>query len=157
MEKAELIVANFDARIPKIEIKPKNTASKVIVTSKTYDEIAGKKVSVKITFDNVAAIDFRINFFDCMIGAEALGLFCIRDTEFVKSIIKAVFDRRKEVFLLEGHYGYDENDEHDMLNCLDICGEFKNSIKEYAAYIQNTDAGAYIIVAKNAHIEKSVK
>ena len=154
MEKAELILRNFDARIPKIEIKPKNTASKVIISSKMYDDEAGEKISVKILFDEVAAIDFRINLFDCMIGAEAFGLFCIRDTKFVESIVRTIFERRKEVFLLEGNYDYDENDEHDMLNCFDIDGEFGKNMEEYVAYIQNVDAGTYIIVAKNMRIER---
>ena len=70
MKKAELILANFDARIPKIEIKPKNTESKVIISSKIYDEKTDKKISVKITFSGVVAIDFRINYLDCMIGGE---------------------------------------------------------------------------------------
>lgn len=154
MKKAELILANFDARIPKIEIKSKNIASKVIITSKMYDEKTDKKISAKITFDDVAAIDFRINLFDCMIGAEAFGLFCIRDTKFVESIVRTIFERRKEVFLLEGNYDYDENDEHDMLNSLDIYGEFSKNIEEYVAYIQNVEAGVYIIVAKNVQIER---
>ena len=47
MKKADLILANFDARIPKIEIKPQNTASKVIISSKMYDEENDKKISVK--------------------------------------------------------------------------------------------------------------
>ena len=38
MKKAELILANFDARIPNIEIKPQNTDSKVVFSSKMYDE-----------------------------------------------------------------------------------------------------------------------
>ena len=154
MKKAELILANFDARIPKIEIKPKNTASKVIISSKMYDDEAGEKISVKILFDEVAAIDFRINLFDCMIGAEAFGLFCIKDKEFIESITRTIFDRRKEVFLLEGDYNYDANDEHDMLNCFDLLGEFSKSIDEYAAYVQNVEAGVYIIVAKNVRIER---
>ena len=154
MVKAEMIFANFDARIPKIEIKPKNIASKVVITSKMYDETTGKKVSTKITFDDVAAIDFRINLFDCMIGAEAFGLFCITDTKFVESVVRTIFDRRKEVFLIEGDYDYDESDEHDMLNCLDIDGKFRKNIEEYAAYIQNVEAGVYIIIAKNVRIER---
>lgn len=154
MEKAELILRNFDARIPKIEIKPKNIASKVVITSKMYDETTDKKVSAKIIFDDVAAIDFRINLFDCMIGAEAFGLFSIRDTKFVESVVRTIFERRKEVFLLEGNYNYDENDEHDMLNCLDFYGEFGKNIEEYVAYVQNVDAGVYIIVAKNVKIER---
>lgn len=152
MKKAELILANFDARIPKIEIKPKNTASKVIISSRMYDEETDEKIFAKIIFDDVAAIDFRINFFDCMIGAEAFGLFCIKDKEFIKSIVRSIFDRRKEVFLLEGNYNYDANDEHDMLNCLDISDEFGKSIDEYSVYVQNVDAGVYIIIAKKYQV-----
>ena len=136
-----MILANFDARIPKIEIKPKNIASKVIISSKMYDEETDKKISVKILFEDVAAIDFRINLLDSMIGAEAFGLYCIRDKEFIESITRTIFERRKEIFLLEGDYNYDANDEHDMLNCLDILGEFGENIEEYAAYIQNVEAG----------------
>lgn len=154
MKKAELILANFDARIPKIEVKPKNFASKVIISSKMYDEETDKKVSVKIILEDVAAIDFRINFFDCMVGAEAFGLYCIKDKEFVESVTRTIFDRRKEVFLLEGAFTYDEDDEHDMLNCFDITGEFSKSIDEYFAYIQNVEAGVYIIIAKNVRIER---
>ncbi|MBQ0037177.1 MAG: hypothetical protein KBS74_00725 [Clostridiales bacterium] len=154
MKNAELILENFDARIPKIEIKPKNTESKVIVSSKMYDEETDKKISVKIHFNDVAAIDFRINLFDCMVGAEALGLYCIREREFVESIVKGIFHRRKEVFLLEGNYEYDATDENDLLNCLDISGDFGKSIDAYAAYIQNVDAGVYIIVARYIEIER---
>ena len=154
MEKADLILANFDARIPKIEIKPKNTDSKVIISSKMYDEETDKRMSVKIIFDDVVAIDFRINIFDCMIGAEAFGLFCIRDKDFIESITRTIFERRKEVFLLEGNYNYDVNDEHDMLNCLDISGKFDKNIEEYNAYVQNVDGGVYIIIAKNIRIER---
>lgn len=154
MKKAELILANFDARIPKIEIKPKNIDSKVVFSSKMYDEETEEKISVKIHFSNVAAIDFRINLFDCMIGAEAFGLYCIRDKEFIESITREIFDRRKEVFLLEGNYNYDEDDEHDMLNCFDVSGNFSKSINDYAAFIQNVEGGAYIIIAKQVRIER---
>lgn len=154
MKKIKLVLANFDARIPNISIKPKNINSKVVISSKMYDEDTDKKISVKIHFSNVAAIDFRINFFDCMIGAEAFGLYCVSDKDFIKSIVKGIFDRRKEIYLIEGGYNYDEDDEHDILNCLDITGEFEKSIKEYKAYIQNVDAGVYIIVAKDIQIER---
>ena len=41
-----------------------------------------------------------------------------------------------------------------MLNCFDLLGEFGKSIDEYAAYVQNVEAGVYIIVAKNVRIER---
>lgn len=154
MNEVELILPNFDTRIPKIEIIPQNIDSKVIITSKMYDEESDKEMTVKIYFDDVAAIDFRINFFDCMIGAEVFGLYCVRDSVFIESVSKIIFDRRKEIFLLEGTYNYDENDKHDMLNCFDILEEFRKNIKEYAAYIQNVEAGVYIIIAKSIRIER---
>lgn len=154
MKKAELILANFDARIPKIEIKPKNIESKVIISSKMYDEKTDRKISARITFSGVVAIDFRINYFDCMIGAEAFGLYCVKDKEFVESIARSNYDRRKEIFLLEGDYNYDEDDESDILNCFDNGGKYSESIDDYSAYIQNVDAGTYIIVAKDYQIER---
>ena len=154
MEKAELILANFDARIPKIEIKPKNNDSKGLISSKMYDEEIKEKISVKIHFSHVAAIDFRINLFDCMIGAEAFGLYCIRDKGFIESITRGIFDRRKEVFLLEGDYNYDEDDEHDMLNCFDVLGDFSKNIDDYAAFVQNVEGGEYIIIAKQVRVER---
>lgn len=154
MKKAELILANFDARIPKIEIKPKNIDSKVIFSSKMYDEETDQIISVKIYFSHVAAIDFRINLFDCMIGAEAFGLYCIRDKEFIEAVTRGIYDRRNEIFLLEGNYNYEEEDENDMLNCFDVSGDFSQSIEEYAAFIQNVEGGVYIIIAKQMRVER---
>lgn len=154
MKKAEMVLANFDARIPKIVIKPQNLVSKVIITSMVYDETTNAEISVKIIFENVVAIDFRINLFDCMIGSEAYGLYRISDQAFVESVTRIIFDRRREIFLLEGDYDYVEEEQHDMLNSYDICGEFRKHIEEYSAYIQNVEAGAYIIIAKDVRIER---
>ena len=84
MKKAELILANFDARIPNIEIKPQNTDSKVVFSSKMYDE----------------------------------------------------------------------DDEHDMLNCFDVLGDFSKNIDDYAAFVQNVEGGEYIIIAKQVRVER---
>lgn len=154
MQKVELKLANFDARITKIEIKPKNVDSKVIMSSKMYDDITDERVSVKIHFEEVAAIEFRINYFDCMIGAEAFGLYCISDMSFVESVVRENFNRRKEVYLMEGDYNYEEADEYDLLNTFDVSKEFSQNIEDYKAYIQNVDAGVYVIVAKTIRIER---
>lgn len=154
MKEVELILANFDARIPKIEIKPKNMDSKVIIMSKIYDDKVKKKVNVKVIFNNVVAIDFRINYFDCSIGAEAMGLYCIKDENFLYSLTKTNYERRKEIFLFEEDYNYEENDKNDLLNSFDIFDNYKRNIKEYNVYAQNVDGGVYIIVAKNIEIER---
>lgn len=101
---------------------------------------------------NVAVIDFRINYFDNMIGAEVLGLFEIIDRNFIDVLVKEIFERRKEIYLLEGNYNYDEDDEADMLNSFDIMATFSAEKDGYHAYVQNVDAGVYIIVAKELQI-----
>ena len=151
MKKGKLILANFDARISDITIKPKNTRTKIIMKSKMYDE-SGEQKNVKIVFSDVAAIDFRINFFDNMIGAEVLGLYQIEDKSFVDNLVKNIFERRKEIYLLEGHYDYDEDEPADMLNVLDLGGRFKQEADSYNVYVQNVDAGVYIIVAKKFEV-----
>lgn len=147
MKKGKLILANFDARISDITIKSKNTRTKVIIKSKMYNE-SDEQRNVKILFSEVAAIDFRINFFDNMIGAEAFGLYQIEDKQFIDSLVKDIFERRKELYLLEGNYNYDEDDPADMLNVLDLGGRFEQEAESYNAYVQNVDAGVYIILAK---------
>ena len=152
MKAGRLLVKNFDARIPKIEIKPKGSASKIVVLSKIYDENDGKEISVKIRFDDVAAIEFCVNYFDNTIGAEALGLYEIEDMDFVDSMDKRNFERRREVYLLEGDYEYDPSEPADMLNVFDLCGTYQKEREQYHAFVQNVDAGVYIIIAKGYQI-----
>jgi len=148
MKKAKLVLANYDARITKIDIKPKNTETKVIFSSRMYNEKTDRSETIKFCFVDVAAIDFQINCFDNMVGAEAMGLYEITDKKFIEQVVKGNFERRKEVYLLEGDYNYDESDEADMLNVLDLTGVFSKEKDNYHAYVQNVDAGVYIIVAK---------
>ena len=60
-KKAKLVLANYDARISKIDIKPKNTETKVIFSSRMYNEKTDRSETIKFCFVDVAAIDFRIN------------------------------------------------------------------------------------------------
>lgn len=153
MKQGRLVVANYDARISKININPKNKHTKVIISSQMYNEETARKETVKLVFVNVATIDFRINYFDNMIGAEAMGLYEIVDRRFIEQVVKENFERRKEIYLLEGNYNYDEDDEHDMLNMIDVLDIFYEEKDSYHAYVQNVDAGVYIIVAKELQIE----
>lgn len=152
MKKAKLILANFDARIPNISLRPKNMSTKISVSCKMYDALLKVEKPVKIVFTGVAAVDFRINYFDNMIGAEVMGLYQIEDKSFIEKLVSEIFERRKEIYLLEGHYDYDENEPADLLNVMDLCGNFRENINSYNAYIQNVDAGVYIIVAKEIQV-----
>ena len=152
MKNAKLVLANFDARIPNISLRPKNLSTKVTVSCKMYEESSGEKKTVKLVFTGVAAIDFRVNYFDNMIGAEVMGLYQIEDRAFIEKLVRDIFERRKEIYLLEGDYDYDENEPADMLNVMDLCGDFTRELDSYSAYIQNVDAGVYIIVAKDKQV-----
>lgn len=152
MKKAKLVLANFDARIPNISIRPKNVSTKVTISCKMYDASLKVEKLVKIVFTGVAAVDFRINYFDNMIGAEAFGLYQIEDKVFIEKLVREIFERRKEIYLLEGHYDYDENEPADLLNVMDLYGDFTKDMDSYSAYIQNVDAGVYIIVAKEMKV-----
>ena len=146
MKSGKLLVKNFDARIPKIEIKPKGSDSKIVVFSKMYAENDGKKMNVKIDFNDVSAIEFSVNYFDTMIGAEALGLYEIEDVDFVNSVVKRNFERRREVYLFEGDYDYNSSEPADMLNVFDLLGIYQKEKEKYHAFVQNLDAGVYIII-----------
>ena len=152
MNNANLILANFDARLSKIEVKPKSEQTKVTLSTRMYNEETDEKENVKIIFDHVAAMEFRINYFDNMIGAEVFGLYEIPDKGFIEQVVNGNFERRKEVYLLEGGYNYDEEDEHDLLNVLDLAGTFATEKDSYHAYVQNVDAGVYIVIAKEVQI-----
>lgn len=152
MKQGKLVLANFDARIPKIEIKPKNTETIVTISSKMFDEEIGKKISIKLRFYNVVAIDFRINYFDNMIGAEGFGLYEIKSREFIDNILKENFRKRREIYLLEGDYNYEEDDPHDLLNSFDLLKQYTKEKKQYRAYVQNVDAGVYVIIAKGVEV-----
>lgn len=152
MKAGKILVENFDARIPKIELKPKGPSSKIIVHSKMYDENDSKTIDVKIHFDDVAAIEFCINYFDDMIGTEALGLYEIEDIDFIDSVVKRNFERRREVYLLEGDYDYAPSEPADILNVFDLSGTYQKEKEKYHAFVQNVDAGVYIIIAKEYRI-----
>ena len=152
MKKAKRVLANFDARIPNISLRPKNLSTKVMISCKMYDTSLKAEKSVKIVFNGVAAIDFRVNYFDNMIGAEVCGLYQIEDKSFVEKLVRDIFERRKEIYLLEGDYDYDENEPADLLNVMDLCGDFTRDMDSYSAYVQNVDAGVYVIVAKEMQV-----
>ena len=60
-----------------------------------YNSETDQEETVKLVFVDVATIDFRINYFDNMIGAEAMGLYEITDRMFIEQLTKETFERRR--------------------------------------------------------------
>lgn len=152
MATANRILANFDARISEIKIIPENRTTKIVIESKMHDQLSGESKIVKIVFSDVAAIDFRINFFDSGVGSEAAGLYQIDEKQFIEKLAQEIFERRKSIYLLEGDYDYCEKDPGDLLNTLDIYENFMPAINNYRVFVQNVDAGVYVVVAKDVQI-----
>ena len=53
---------------------------------------------------------------------------------------------------MEGDYEYDPSEPADMLNVFDLSGIYQKEKERYHAFIQNVDAGVYIIIAKGYQI-----
>ena len=60
MKNAKLILANFDARLSKIEIQPKNNQTKVILSTRMYNEITDEKENAKIIFEMSRQLSFGL-------------------------------------------------------------------------------------------------
>ena len=152
--KTKLILNNFDARISKIEIKPKYTETCIVMTTKMYDNELEKAIPVKIKYGDVGAFNFQINSFSNCVGAESMGLFEIQNKEYKINMIEDIFLNRRNIFLSEGWYAYNSDDSDDLLNNRYEIIKFKKEISKYHLYIQNVDAGVYVILAKNIEIIK---
>ncbi|NLJ88792.1 MAG: hypothetical protein GX327_08505 [Epulopiscium sp.] len=61
-------------------------------------------------FENVAAIEFHMNFFDNPVGAEAWGFYEIFDRAEKEKMLERNFNGRKDGFLFNGDYNYDLKD-----------------------------------------------
>lgn len=151
--KTRLILNNFDARINKIELKPKGGKTQIVMSTKMFDITTDKKINVKIKFMEVCAINFQINSFNNCVGSESFGLYEVQDKTYKIQFIDGIFDNRKKVFLDEGDYNYNEKDYYDLLNNRDGINNFEKEIDEYKLFIQNVDAGTYSILAKNIEIK----
>lgn len=47
-------------------------------------------------------------------------MYEIEDDNFIDSVVRHNFERRRELYLLEGDYEYDSNEPADMLNVFDL-------------------------------------
>ena len=104
MEKSKLLLNTNDARLSKLKVKPKNQRGKVQYKLKTYDPESGQERKIKMIFRDVAAIEFKMNFFDNPKGAEVKGFYEVFDREEKEKMLKRNFEGRKEDFLYHGDY-----------------------------------------------------
>lgn len=145
-------MSTYDAHLSQLKVMPKYVRTKVTYKLAMYDELE-QKVDKKMIFEDVASIEFRMNYFDEPIGAECCGFYERFDKAEKEAMLERNFDFRRDAFLLHGDYNYDSEDEADLLNYRDSIDEIKEKIKDYRLFEQQTTGGVYLILAKEWRME----
>ncbi|MBQ8518955.1 MAG: hypothetical protein IJ455_05040 [Agathobacter sp.] len=148
MEKSKQLMRTDDACLSELKVKPKCMHTKVSYKLTMYDEELQQKVNKVMTFEDVVAIEFRMNYFDNPIGAECCGFYEIFVQEEKEAMLERNFDFRRESFLFHEDYDYDPEEEADILNYRESIDEIRENIGEYRLFEQQTTGGVYLILAK---------
>ena len=148
MEKAKLLLQTFDAQLTELKIAPKCLHTKVSYKLKMYDEDTGRRVARVMRFEDVAAIGFHMNYFDCLIGSEGCGFYEIFARDKKVELLEENFIRRRNDFLFPGGYNYDAEDPHDLLNYREPMEDILREIDQYRLFQQQTTGGTYTLLAK---------
>lgn len=148
MEKSKLLLGTYDAKLTKLRVNPKCKRTEVSYKLKMYDEKLQKLIKRKMMFEDVAAIEFRMNYFDNPMGAEVFGFYEIFAREEKEALLERNFVFRKEGFLYHENYEYEEEDSHDMLNYKSEYEKVRKNLDKYHLFQQQTTGGIYLILAK---------
>lgn len=152
MRKSKLLMSTYDARLSQLKITPKCVRTKVSYRLTMYEEKLQQKVDRVMKFEDVVAIEFRMNYFDNPIGAECCGFYERFEKKEKEAILERNFDFRRSAFLLHEDYNYDAEDEADLLNYRESIDEIKENIGAYRLFEQQTTGGVYLILAKEWRI-----
>lgn len=150
---SKLLIKTFDGSLADLKLTPECAGSTVEFDIRYYDYEGDESlVQAKVIFREAASIDFEINLFDNVIGAELWGFYEIFQTEKKKEIVEKLFRNRLDGVLYHGDYDYDADDEHDMLNWREPIDELYKNLDTYHLYQQQTQGGIYYILAKSFEI-----
>ncbi|MDU5106472.1 hypothetical protein [Clostridium sp.] len=144
--KAKLILNNFDGTMNKININPKSINSKIDFEIKYYNEDA-ILTNALITFTEVIAVDFQVNYFNNCTNSDLWGLYEIFDDNSKIEMIEKIFNSRLNGYLSTGDYNYSPDNENDTLNYRESINKTIKQINKYKLYQQNTEGGIYYILA----------
>ena len=148
MERSQLLLPTYDAQLTELKITPKRGNATISYKLKMYDEDLQQRVTKTIRFEGVAAIEFQMNYFENLIGAEVCGFYEIFQSERKQGLLERNFMARKDNFLFHGNYDYDPNEPHDLLNYRENIERVLRELDSYHFYEQQTIVGSYLILAK---------
>lgn len=148
MKKSQLLLSTYDAQLTELKIIPKRNNTIISYKLKMYDEDSPRRVTKIMRFEDVAAIEFQMNYFDNYIGAEVWGFYEIFNREKKKNLLEKNFISRRDNFLFHGDYNYEPDEPHDLLNNRENIEDVLREIDEYHLYEQETTGGTYFLLAK---------
>lgn len=145
----KLLMANFDGRMPQLEVLPACGDTRVLLHIQYWNG-EDQLVSGKLEFFGVVAVGFSVNYLDNPIGAELCGLYELEDEWEKARLLQENVDRRRRDFLLTG-YQLQEDDPGEFLNHSQTLEEVSPAAYHY--YEQQTLGGVYRILAKGWKLE----
>lgn len=148
MEKSKLLLPTFDAQLIELKICPKCTHTKVSYKLEMYEEALRQKIIRILCFEDVAAIEFHINYFDAPIGTEVCGFYELFQKEQKAAMLERNFLSRKNRFLFHGNYQYDPKEPNDLLNNREDIECIFRELDDYHLLEQQTTGGIYLLLAK---------
>lgn len=151
--KSRRILKTFDGSLLEVSIAPEGEASRVSFSVRLYDE-DDRLTAATVHFWGVAAVDFRVNYFDNPIGADLWGCYEILDEGQKMALVEDIFQNRRRSVLLTGDYDYDPADGSDILNHRGQMEHFLEGLPACHLYQQQTQGGVYWVLAKGCQVEK---
>lgn len=152
---AKLLLANFDGTLERLELLPECRETKAVFHIRYWDK-QENLVEAVLTFFDVIAISFSVNYFDNPIGAELFGLYGMEDEEEKARLIRENFNARRREFLLAGYDGYDPEDKNDLLNNTEELDRILPEMRRYHLYQQQTQGGACRLLARSYSLKTCI-
>lgn len=150
---ARLLLDDFDGTLGRLELRPECCGTRAFFHVQYWDK-AEKPVEAVLTFSDVIAVSFSVNYFDNPIGGELFGLYEIENEAEKAELLRENFRSRRREFLLAGYDGYDPEDPHDILNYTGEMERFIKLTEGYHLYQQQTQGGTYRLLAGGFKVEE---
>lgn len=146
--KSKLILRTFDGTMEELKITPSNKNTKVEFQIRYYNEM-DIRIKASIIFEDVIAVDFRINYFDNCVGLDLGGFYEILENNYKVQLIEEIFENRRHGHLLHGDYSYDPTDDNDLLNNRESLSDILKQLDCYHLYQQQAYGGILLVLAKS--------
>ena len=98
MEQSQLLLPTYDAQLTELKIIPKRSNATISYKLKMYDEDLQRRVTKTMRFEGAAAIEFQMNYFENLVGAEVCGFYEISQPDRKQGLLERNFMARRDNF-----------------------------------------------------------